>query len=100
MKLIPLITGLLTVAFVPVANSQSAANNPALSSGSGPQVNFDKLMNAQTVSMRFAGKVVIEGAKSLWDPIPIVVTCDGKTRYNTVADAKGDFDIDAKLPAS
>jgi tetratricopeptide (TPR) repeat protein len=28
------------------------------------------------------------------------VKCDGKTRYNTVADAKGNFDIQARLPAS
>ena len=104
MKLVPFIAGLSTVAYVLLAsvptNAQSAANNPALSSGSGPQVNFGELLNAQTGSMRFVGKVVVEGAKSLWDPIPIVVKCDGKTRYNTVADAKGDFDIDAKLPAS
>jgi cytochrome c-type biogenesis protein CcmH/NrfG len=42
----------------------------------------------------------VEGANSLWDPIPIVVNCDGKTRYNTVADAKGNFDIQARLPTS
>jgi hypothetical protein len=104
MKLNPFITGPLTVAFVLVANvqtnAQSAANNPALSSGSGPQVNFGELLNAQVGSMRFAGKVVVQGAKPLWDPIPIVVKCDGKTRYNTVADAKGNFDIQARLPAS
>jgi hypothetical protein len=100
----PFITGLLTVASVLLAtvqtSAQSAANNPALSSGAGPQVNFGEVMNAQVGSMRFAGKVVVEGARPLWDPIPIVVSCDGKTRYNTVADAKGNFDIQARLPAS
>jgi Flp pilus assembly protein TadD len=104
MKLNPFIAGLLTIAFVPFASiqvkAQSGANNPAMSSGSGPQVNFGELMNAQVGSMRFAGKVVVEGAKPLWDPIPIVVNCDGQTRYNTVADAKGNFDIQARLPAS
>jgi hypothetical protein len=97
-------TGLLPIAFVPLAVvstvAQSGANNPALSSGSGPQVNFGELLNAQVGSMRFAGKVVVEGAKPLWDPIPVVVKCDGTTRYNTVADAKGNFDIQARLPAS
>lgn len=104
MKVNPLFAALLTIAIVPFATtqakSQSASNNPALSSGSGPQVNFGELMNAQVGSMRFAGKVVVEGAKPLWDPIPIVVNCDGQTRYNTVADAKGNFDIQARLPAS
>jgi len=44
----------------------------------------------------------VDGARPLWNPIPIVVSCDGKTRYNTVADAKGTFGImvDAKLPES
>jgi len=104
MKLHSLMAELLTIAFVPFvliqARAQSGANNPALSSGSGPQVNFGELMNVQVGGMRFAGKVVVEGAKPLWDPIPIVVNCDGQTRYNTVADAKGNFDIQARLPAS
>jgi len=71
-----------------------------MSTGTGPQVNFGNLLNAQVGSMRFVGKVTVEGAKPLWDPIPIVVKCDGKTRYNTEADAKGNFDIQARLPAS
>jgi len=94
----------LTITVIPMANiqakAQSADNNAALSTHSGPQVNFGNLLNSQVGSMRFAGKVVVEGAKPLWDPIPIVVKCEGKTRYNTEADAKGNFDIEAKLPAS
>jgi tetratricopeptide (TPR) repeat protein len=43
--------------------------------------------------MRFWGKVVLEGSQLPWDPIPVVVSCDGKMRYNTFADAKGAFDI-------
>jgi len=50
--------------------------------------------------MRFAGKAVVEGAKPLWDPIPIVVNCDSKTRYNVVLDAEGNFDIQARLAAN
>ena len=104
MKLIPLIAGLLTIMYLPMANvhakAQSAANSPEMSTGTGPQVNFGNLLNAQVGSMRFVGKVTVEGAKPLWDPIPIVVKCDGKTRYNTEADAKGNFDIQARLPAS
>ena len=104
MKLNIFFAALFTVAFVPLANvqakGQSAANNPKVSSGSGPQVNFGQLLNAQAGSTRFAGKVVVEGGKLPWDPIPVVVNCDGKTRYNTVADGKGHFDIEARLPAS
>jgi tetratricopeptide (TPR) repeat protein len=44
----------------------------------------------------------VDGAKPLWDVIPVVVSCDGKTRYNTTTDAKGGFGIavDARLPDS
>jgi tetratricopeptide (TPR) repeat protein len=45
--------------------------------------------------MRFVGKVVMEGGKLPWDPIPVAVICDGKTRYNTLTDKKGGFDIAA-----
>jgi Tfp pilus assembly protein PilF len=30
-----------------------------------------------------------------WDPIPVAVTCGGVTRYNTVTDPKGGFNIEA-----
>ncbi len=43
------------------------------------------------------GKVAVkDGPKDLallWDPVPILVTCDGKVRYTTIADAKGGFAI-------
>jgi len=37
----------------------------------------------------------MEGGRLPWDLIPVVVICDGKTSYNTVADKKGEFDIEA-----
>jgi hypothetical protein len=61
----------------------------------GKDAHMDTLMNQQAGSMRFYGKVSGEGVRALWDPIPIVVTCDGKVRYNTTADANGGFNIEA-----
>ncbi len=61
----------------------------------GKYSNMDQLMNKQTGSMRFYGKVSVEGVRALWDPIPIVVTCGGKVRYNTTADSSGGFNIEA-----
>lgn len=44
------------------------------------------------------GTVIVKGGALPWDPIPVTMTCDGKTRYATNADAKGMFAISA--PAS
>ena len=61
----------------------------------GKDAHMDQIMNQQVGSLRFYGKVSGEGVRALWDPIPIVVTCDGKVRYNTTADANGGFNIEA-----
>ena len=39
------------------------------------------------------GNVVLAGSALPWDPIPVNVLCDGKTRYTTYADHKGHFTI-------
>jgi hypothetical protein len=108
MKLNLLIAGILTLACVPLANTQAptagapADRDPSKISGVGDNANLSQLISQQHGSMQFFGKVIVDGARPLWNPIPIVVTCGGKTRYNTVADAKGGFGIlvDAKLPES
>ncbi len=43
--------------------------------------------------MRFYGKVEMANGKLPWMTIPVVVTCDGKVRYNSIADPKGGFEI-------
>jgi tetratricopeptide (TPR) repeat protein len=102
MKIKLLIAGLLTVMCFPLTNVQgqntlrgSGDRDPASTTGTGAGANFDQTFNAQQGSMRFWGKVVLEGSQLPWDPIPVVVNCDGKMRYNTFADAKGAFDIQA-----
>jgi tetratricopeptide (TPR) repeat protein len=61
---------------------------------------MDQLMNKQTGSLQFFGKVAMAAGKLPWDPISVVVTCDGAARYNTVADAKGSFYIVAPARSS
>jgi len=76
--------------------AQSATPGAASPEGStdvGKSANFDQLMNRQTGSMQFYGKVAMASGKLPWDPIPVVVNCDGKVRYNTVTDPKGGFYI-------
>jgi len=59
----------------------------------GQRRQFGELLNKQTGSLQFFGKVAMAAGKLPWDPIPVVVTCGGTARYNTVADAKGGFYI-------
>jgi tetratricopeptide (TPR) repeat protein len=59
----------------------------------GKTANMGRMMDKQTGSLRFYGKVVMAGGKLPWDPIPVAVTCGEKTRYNTFTDPKGGFDI-------
>ena len=109
MKLYLCFAGILTMAWVPLANAQAPAGagapierDPSKISGVGDNANLSQLINQQHGSMQFTGKVVVDGARPLWNPIPIAVNCGGKTRYNTVADAKGGFGIllNAQLPDS
>lgn len=109
MKISLWIAGFVIAACIPLANAQAPAGagapanrNPEEASGVGKEANMNQLISQQHGSMQFTGKVVVAGAKPLWDPIPVVVTCGGKTRYNTVTDAKGGFNImvDARLPES
>jgi tetratricopeptide (TPR) repeat protein len=39
------------------------------------------------------GTVSVSGGTLPWDPIPLTVTCDGKTRYTSTTDPKGNFVI-------
>ncbi len=102
MKLQLLVTGMLSIACVPWARVQAQASNPSSMTNSGgaeavspigKYANMDQLMNHQTGSLQFFGKVAMAAGKLPWDPIPVVVTCAGATRYNTVADPKGAFYI-------
>jgi Flp pilus assembly protein TadD len=103
------IAGILSVVCVPFANAQAPSagapnvKDPSTMSGVGNTANFSQLIGQQHGSMQFLGKVVVDGASGpLWNPIPVVVVCDGKTRYNTEADAKGTFGVlfNEKLPES
>ena len=95
------ISGILTVLCIacPITRAQvspstgSNAGGPESASTVGKDANFGQLMNKQTGSLQFFGKVAMAAGKLPWDPIPVVVICGDKARYNTVADAKGAFYI-------
>ena len=103
-----LIAAILSIACVPWASMRAQQNPSSMANSGGAEAtsavgkyaNMDQLMNKQTGSMQFFGKVAMAAGKLPWDPIPVVVTCGDTARYNTVADAKGGFYIVAPARSS
>ncbi len=93
------IAAILSILCVPWAAMR--AQTPAIANSGGAEAvsdvgkdaNMEMLMNKQTGSLQFFGKVAMTAGKLPWDPIPVVVICGAQARYNTVADAKGAFYI-------
>ena len=75
------------------AASSAKAAGPESTSGFGKDANYSEMEGHQVGGIRFVGKVVVEDAMFPWDPIPVIVTCNGVVRYRTEADAKGNFQI-------
>ncbi len=75
------------------ATGSTGNNNPELGSGSGKYSNFDQMVAHQHGSMSFMGTVVTANGQLPWDPIPVVVICNGKVGYNTETDLGGRFRI-------
>jgi Tfp pilus assembly protein PilF len=100
-----LLTGISVIAMLGVqAHAQAgglggAAGNgdrtagPEASSGFGKEAKTLDMENHQRGGIGFVGKVVVQDAMFPWDPIPVVVTCNGVVRARTEADAKGGFTI-------
>lgn len=70
------------------------------SSDIGKQAHFNTLQEFQHGGINFMGTVKVQDAPLPWDPIPVVVTCNGVVRYRTIADAKGRFTIQGSQTAS
>jgi tetratricopeptide (TPR) repeat protein len=52
-------------------------------------------VGSQPGSLLITGKVSVAGGVLPWDPIPVIVTCQGKATYNGVSDTEGGFKIEA-----
>lgn len=96
------IFGIVTALCVSSVRVQAQGNASLANSGGaeaasdiGKSANFDQLLNKQTGSMHFYGKVTIPGAELPWDPVPVVVVCNEVIKFSTFASTKGDFDIAA-----
>ena len=73
--------------------AKANSGGPEASSGVGKYANYDQVAAHQRGGMSFQGKVAVDGGTLPWDPIQVFVTCDGKVRYNTQADGKGQFQV-------
>jgi Tfp pilus assembly protein PilF len=85
--------GLGAQAFGQAASAVPTQGGPEGNSDVGKDANYAQLAEHQRGGMSFTGKVVMEDAPLPWDPIPVVVTCNGAVKYRTEADSKGEFMI-------
>ena len=80
----------------PTGGGAPGNRNAEATSDVGKYSNWDQLAAHQHGSQYFAGKVVMAGGGQLpWDPIPVIVSCNGVTRYDTQTDMRGAFEIEA-----
>jgi len=75
------------------AGAANKAQGPEAITNSGQQANYAIVESHQRGGIGFTGKVVVQDAMFPWDPIPVIVTCNGVVRARTNADAKGNFTI-------
>jgi tetratricopeptide (TPR) repeat protein len=75
------------------AGAANKAQGAEVTTNSGQQANYAIVESHQRGGIGFTGKVVVQDAMFPWDPIPVIVTCDGVVRARTNADAKGNFTL-------
>lgn len=88
-----LVVGFGLQAFGQAASSVPTQGGPEGNSDVGKDAQYAQLAEHQRGGMTFTGRVAVEDAMMPWDPIPIVVTCNGVVKYRTEADSKGEFEI-------
>jgi tetratricopeptide (TPR) repeat protein len=69
--------------------------SPQAISGIGKDAKTDALRNQGQSGDYLQGKVTVAGNPMIWDPIPVSVFCDGKSRAQVYADAKGRFQFNS-----
>jgi Tetratricopeptide repeat len=67
------------------------AHGPASTSDIGKFPGWDSLMKQGHAGNFLGGTVTVAGGALPWDPIPVNVTCDGKIKFTSTTDPKGNF---------
>jgi len=78
----------------------NTANGPEASSEIGKNADWTVLSRQGRAGDYLLGNVAVTGGSLPWDPIPVTVTCSGKTTYTAGTDAKGHFAIAPVNPAT
>jgi hypothetical protein len=73
------------------AGKPSTGAGPEASTDVGKSSHWDTMMQQGRSGDYVGGNVIVAGGALPWDPIPVTVTCDGKTRYTSSTDPKGNF---------
>src|SRR6266700_1364729 len=77
----------------------STTPSPDRSKGPEGTTDIGKYANMDTLSRQgrsgdyLLGNVIVAGGALPWDPIPVTVSCEGKTLYTAGTDPKGNFQI-------
>ncbi len=71
----------------------NTSTGPASTSDVGKYANWDQLSKQAQPGDFLQGKVAVQGGELPWEPITVNVFCDGKPRFTTSADVKGEFMI-------
>jgi tetratricopeptide (TPR) repeat protein len=92
-KLSLLLSAFLVFQSVALAQAGKPASGagPEASTDVGKSAHFDTLMQQGRSGDYVGGNVIVAGGSLPWDPIPVTVICDGKTRYTSTTDPKGNF---------
>ena len=77
------------------ASSGSVDRTPEGASDIGKDVKRTTLENQAHSGDYLTGNVNVEGNPLLWEPVPVTIYCDGQSRAQTYADAKGQFKFES-----
>jgi tetratricopeptide (TPR) repeat protein len=73
------------------STGSTAERSPEAGSSVGKDVNGAMLQNQGHSGDYLNGTVSVQGNPLLWDPIPVTIYCDGKSRAQAYVDTKGHF---------
>lgn len=73
------------------STSGTATRSPQESSDVGNIANANLSIDQGRTGDYLIGNIQIDGNPLIWEPVPVTILCDGKTRAQTYADGKGHF---------
>jgi len=75
-------------------------DGPESTSGIGKDANWDQMTMQGRSGNQYGGRVINPNGLLPWEPIRVVVSCNGSQRYSTYTDSKGNFLIAPSNPTA